>query len=115
LEDVAFPVFKNGYSLQPFAKEIVAKYPLKDKTYVMNDLSKYRNLYGLNFYMNNNFRNFEKELPQDGYFITGSKYIDQIRAIYKQYQFDELDRSPNQYNDYDDIIILYKIHKTGNN
>jgi 4-amino-4-deoxy-L-arabinose transferase-like glycosyltransferase len=115
LEDVAFPVFKNGYSLQPFAKEIIKKYPLKDKTYVMNDLRKFRNLYGLNFYMNNNFKNFEKELPQDGYFITGSTYIDQIRETYKQYQFDELDRSPNEYNDYDDIIILYKIHKTGNN
>ena len=115
LEDVAFPVFKNAYSSQSFAKEIVGKYPLKNKTYVMNNLSKYTNMYGLNFYMNNNFRNFEKELPEDGYFITGLNYIDQIRESYKQYQFDELDRSPNKYNDYDDIIILYKIHKTGNN
>lgn len=35
----------------------------------MNDLKKYRNLYGLNFYLGNKFHNFEQAQPDKGYFF----------------------------------------------
>jgi len=112
LEGFAYPVYKNGHSSRPFAEKISAKYDLKRKTYVMNDLNVFMNLYGLNFYLGNNFRNFDKEQPSGGYFITGEAYIGKIRAIYKnKYQFEELERTPNANNDFKDVVVLYKIVK----
>jgi len=114
LEGLAFPVFKDAYSSRPFAEKIEAKYDLKDKTYVTNNLREYSNLYGLNFYMGNNFRNFDKELPASGYFITAQGYIEKIRATYTGiYTFEELERTPDKYNDFGDVIVLYRIIKTG--
>ena len=80
----------------------------------MNDLRNYLNLYGLNFYLGNNFKNFDKEQPASGYFLTGSTYIDRIRQQYAgKYNFEELERTTNRYNDFADVIILYKIVKVG--
>jgi len=110
LEASVFPVFKDSYSSRPFAEKIEAKYDLKGNTYVINDLSESPNMYGLNFYTGNHFRNFEKELPAKGYFITGSKMIDKIRLKYAgKYTFEELDQSDNKYNDFNDIMVVYKI------
>ncbi len=112
LEQLAYPVFKDAYSSRPFAEKIMAKYKLKGKTYVMNDLSKYMNLYGLNFYMDNSLKNFDKEQPENGYFIAGSKYISDIRMKYNgEYAFIELERTADEYNDYGDVMVLYKIIK----
>lgn len=116
LEGMAYPVYKNGYSSRPFAEKIEAKYDLKNKTYVLNNLNEYPNLYGLNFYLGNYFRNFEKELPTEGYFIVGANNIEKIRQKYAgKYAFEELERTPNKYNDFKDVIILYKIIKLGKN
>jgi len=116
LEGLAYPVFKNGYSTRPFAEKIEAKYDLKGKTFVTVDLKEYPNLYGLNFYLGNSFRNFDKEQPMEGYFITGSKSTEKINQKYAgKYTFEELERTVNKYNDFNDIIILYKIIKIRNN
>jgi len=110
LEASAFPVFKDSYSSRPFAEKIQASYNLKDSTYVINDLSRFPNLYGLNYYTGNHFKNFEKELPSKGYFIAGSKMIEQIRQEYAgKYTFEVLDQSENKYNDFNDIMVLYRI------
>lgn len=114
MEGSVYSVFKDAYSSKPFAEKITSKYNLTGNTYVMNDLTAFPNLYGLNFYTGNHFKNFEKELPANGYFITGSTMIDQIRKKYSgQYTFEELDRSPNKFNDFNDIMVLYKLTKTG--
>jgi hypothetical protein len=110
LEASAFPVFKDSYSARPFAEKIEANYHLKNNTYVINDLTRFPNLYGLNFYMGNHFRNFDKEQPSNGYFITGSTMIEKVRKKYKgKYRFEELDRSANRFNDFNDVMVLYKI------
>ena len=112
LEASIFPVFKDSYSSRPFAEKIEAKYDLKGNTYVLNDLTESPNMYGLNFYTGNHFRNFEKELPAKGYFITGSKMIDKIRMKYAgKYDFEVLDQSDNKYNDFNDVMVVYNIIK----
>jgi len=110
LESSVYPEFKDSYSSRTFAEKIQARYDLKGNTYVINDLTTFPNLYGLNFYTGNHFRNFEKELPSTGYFITGSTMIDQIRKKYAgRYVFEELERSPNKFNDFNDMMVVYKI------
>jgi len=112
LEGFAFPIYKNAYSSRPFAEKIEAKYDLKDMTYVLNDLRYYPNLYGLNFYLGNHFKNFEKDLPSSGFFIVGQNNTEEIQKKYAgTYTFEELERSPDKYNDFKDVIILYKIVK----
>ena len=112
LEGSAYPVFKDSYSSRPFAEKIMAKYDLKDNTYVINDLRRFPNLYGLNYYTGNHFKNFEIELPSKGYFITGSTMIDKIRQQYAGvYTFEVLDQTNDRFNDYNDIMVLYKIIK----
>jgi 4-amino-4-deoxy-L-arabinose transferase-like glycosyltransferase len=114
LEGSAYPVFKDAYSSRPFAEKIKSRYNLTGYTYVMNDLTTFPNLYGLNFYTGNHFKNFEKELPDNGYFITGSTMIDQIRKKYSgKYTFEELERSQNKFNDFNDIMVLYKLTRIG--
>lgn len=114
LEASAFPVFKDSYSSRPFAEKIKAKYNLQDSTYVINDLKQFPNMYGLNFYTGNHFKNFEKELPASGYFVTGSTMIDRIRKKYSgKYRFEELERSPDKFNDFNDIMVLCKLSRIG--
>lgn len=113
LDGCILPQIKNGYSSRPFAEQISKKYDLKDKTYVMNDLLKYANMYGLNFYLGNKFRNFEKELPDDGYLLIGNVYRDDIMKQYNQYQYTALD-SCDRNTDYKMPVILYKIEKLKN-
>jgi len=115
LEASVFPSFKDSYSSRPFAEKIMAKYDLKNNTYVINDLTVSPNLYGLNFYTGNHFRNFEKELPSNGFFIIGSDRIDKIRQKYAEmYSFEPLDQTENKFNDFNDIMILYRIIKLEN-
>jgi len=114
LESSVYPEFKDSYSSRTFAEKIQARYDLKGNTYVINDLTTFPNLYGLNFYTGNHFRNFEKELPSSGYFITGSTMIEQIRKKYVgRYVFEELERSPNKFNDFNDMMVVYKIIRIG--
>ena len=114
LEGYIYPDYKDAYSSRPFAEKIEAKYDLQGKTYVMNNLKEYVNLYGLNFYMENNFKNFDKELPSEGYFLAGLNYMEKIREKYLlKYNFVELERTPNKYNDSRNVMVLYRIIKIG--
>lgn len=113
MDGFLLPAFKNAYSSQPFAKYISTKYnDLDGNTYVTNNLMKgYFNLYGLNFYLGNKFRNFETELPQQGYFVCGGKVADQIIDEYgDKYDFTLLEKS-DRYNDLKDEMVLFRINK----
>lgn len=104
--------FKNAYSTRPFAEYILQKYDLKGHTYVTNNLVKFRNLYGLNFYMHNSFKNIATEMPEDGYFITLRQDIDGIKDEYKQYNFELLETS-TKFNEYKNEMLLFRITKKG--
>ncbi|MDD2612725.1 MAG: glycosyltransferase family 39 protein [Bacteroidales bacterium] len=112
LEGSAYPVFKNGYTLRKVADEFSSSYDLKGNSYVMNDLRYYRNIYGLNFYLKNEFRNFEKELPSDGYLIIGKKSFSSVRRKYLgKYGFVVLRQTKKPNNELNDGILLCKIIK----
>ena len=110
LDGFILPQYKDNYSSKPFAEYISGKYDLKGNVYVVNDLQKYANPYGLNFYLGNNFKNFEKEKPKKGYFIAGLASMEQIREAYPDYTFTELEVS-NRYNDYKSPMVLCSITK----
>jgi len=112
LEGTLYPVFKNGNSLHPVAREFSASYDLKGKTYVMNNLKFYASIYGLNYYMGNDFKNFELFLPSDGYLIIGKKGISIVREKYLgKYDFVVLRQTRKRYNEFNDEILLCKIVK----
>jgi len=74
----------------------------------MNDLLEYSNMYGLNFYLNNSFRNFEKESPAEGYFLTGNKSFEKVLQKYETYyDFDLLEEFLNYSRDGERIIQIY--------
>jgi len=112
LEGTLYPTFKNGNSLQPVAREFQASYDIKGKTYVMNNLKLYASIYGLNYYMDNDFKNFELFLPSDGFLIIGKKGISLLREKYTgTYDFVVLRQSKKRYNEFNDEILLCKIVK----
>ncbi|MFV0469424.1 MAG: ArnT family glycosyltransferase [Dysgonomonas sp.] len=110
LDGFILPGFKNGHSSRPFAEYISSKYDLKGNTYVHNNLLKYGNMYGLNFYLGNNFKNFEKENPDRGYFICDINNVDEIIDSNKDYNFVELETS-EKYTDYGNSMVLFSIQK----
>lgn len=113
LDGVALPAFKDGTSIKPFVNEIAKKYPLEEgNMYVMNNLHKYANLYGTNFYLRNRFMNFEKEQPKEGFFFSTAINIDAVREAYAGYEFELLEESPNRFNDTRAIVQLYKFRKS---
>jgi len=103
--------FKDAYSVRPFAEELSEKYDLKGNIYVTNKLEKYVNLYALNFYLHNNFKNIDKESPQEGYFVTLNRYKDEIQQEYgDQYNFTLLETS-SKLNEYKNEMLFYKIER----
>ncbi|MCX6307641.1 MAG: hypothetical protein NTY32_02030 [Bacteroidia bacterium] len=88
MEGAIFPVYKNGYSLKPLAETLEKRYDLENQGYVMNQLLEYRNIYGLNFYLGNTFKNFVVERPTGGFLVTGEKTLEKVRKNYSgQYRF----------------------------
>lgn len=110
IDGCILPAFKNGYSSKPFAEMISSKYDLNNNTYVMNNLLLYPNPYGLNFYLGNNLRNFEKELPKKGYLVTSDSSIELIKKNYPNYVFTELEQK-DKYSDFRVPTVLYRIQK----
>lgn len=103
--------FKDAYSSKPFAERLLLKYELKDNVYVTNKLDKYGNLYGLNFYLCNNFRNIDKEFPQQGYFLTLGNSLEKVNQEYGDiYNFTLLESS-DKVNDAKDEMLFFKIQK----
>lgn len=111
LDGALLPSLKNAYSSRPFAESLKQKYPdLKDNVYVINDLFRYPNMYGLNFYLGNNFKNIEKEQPESGYFLMVESAFEDLSKEYSEYTYTKLD-SVDRYTDYKAPIVLYKIQR----
>ena len=108
IDGVIMRGIREGSSCRPFAERIMEEYPLnKDNVFVMNDLKKYRNLYGLNFYMGNIFHNFEKEAPSEGYFLAGEDDMAKVRASYGgRYDFRTLTVSDVAFKELRQKIVL---------
>ena len=98
---------KNDSSPRPFAEQISKEYNLDGNVFVMNNLREYGNLYGMNFYMGNTFRDFEKEKPESGYFLTTDKDIHRVLENYSsQYKFEQLAISDRQGDIRSKAILL---------
>ncbi|MDR1332207.1 MAG: glycosyltransferase family 39 protein [Tannerella sp.] len=84
-------IHREGSS-RPFAKEIRRDFPLDDtNVYVVNNLLRYPNLYGMNFYMGNCFHDLAVEKPQSGYFLASEKDFPAIAGEYADaYTFEKL-------------------------
>jgi 4-amino-4-deoxy-L-arabinose transferase-like glycosyltransferase len=109
VDGVIFPAYKNAISIRPVAESIVTHYPISNNNlFVMNNLLEYSNMYGLNFYLHNSFRNFEKESPSKGYFLTGIKSFEKVLEKYKtSYNFELLEEYHNHSRDGEQTIQLY--------
>jgi 4-amino-4-deoxy-L-arabinose transferase-like glycosyltransferase len=102
---------KNQASARPFAEQISRTYELKNNLYVMNNLREYGNLYGMNFYLGNAFRDFEKEKPSEGYFLLIEKDVKKFMEQYgTQYQFDPLATSERQ-SDIRSKAVLFRFSR----
>jgi len=111
MDSYLLPGFKNAYSSRPFAEKLFNKYELEGNTYVTNDLKKYRNLYGLNFYLHNVFKNIEIDRPEQGYFIALQSDFDAVKQNYgDMYDFTLLESS-DKLNDNKDEMLFFKIKK----
>lgn len=111
MDSFLLPAFKNAHSPRLFAEYLSEKYELKDNTYVTNNLLKYNNLYGLNFYLHNSFKNFEKELPEKGFFIMMEDAEGRIKEEYgDQYEFTQLEAS-SKFNVHIDKMLLFSVKK----
>ncbi|MDR0733843.1 MAG: glycosyltransferase family 39 protein [Dysgonamonadaceae bacterium] len=110
LDGIFLPAYKNGISVKPYAESLRKKYPIgEDNLFVTNNLLEYGNLYGLNFYLHNHFRNFEKERPSDGFLLTGKESFEKISRRYgKNYRFTLLDEYQNKTRDGERVIFLLK-------
>jgi hypothetical protein len=108
IDGVVMREIRNTTSARPFAEEIQKNYPLnKTNVFVMNNLRSYANLYGMNFYMGNSFRNFELEQPQTGYFLSTEKDFPAIQQQFQgKYIFTPLRTSPKTISDVRSKVVL---------
>lgn len=114
LDGIYLPAFKDGVSIKPFAESIQAKYPLDSQNiFTTNNLLEYgRNMYGLNFYLDNTFHNFETDLPAEGYFLTGTEAFGKFIQKYDHsYNFELLEEYNNRNRDGEKVIQLYYFQK----
>lgn len=111
IDGIVMKSFKNDASARPFAEEISKTYDLKGNLFVMNNLFEYGNLYCMNFYMRNTFRDFEKEKPQSGYFLISQKNVPKLKERYgTQYRFEQVAVSEYQ-GDIRDSAVLFRFSK----
>lgn len=98
---------RKGSSSKPFARAIKAEYPnCVNNTYVVTDHEHYTPLYGMNFYMNQQLKNFD-ENPTEGYLLSTSDDFSEIIAAYGDaYTFNKLTASSYFVRDSKAEIIL---------
>ena len=91
IDGVIMRGIRQDGSARPFAEKVMKEYPLNENNmFVM----KYRNLYGLNFYLGNRFHNFEQEMPEEGFFFATSSDLEVVLKNYEgQYTFNILTSS----------------------
>jgi 4-amino-4-deoxy-L-arabinose transferase-like glycosyltransferase len=83
--------------------------------YVMNNLRQYRNMYGLNFYLGNRFRNFETLQPSSGYLLATEDDYPKIAKRYETlYRFHLTLVSERIISDTKRKIVLCRFEKTVN-
>lgn len=113
IDGVIMPGIRKSGSSRFFAERISKTYSLDNRNmYVMNNLKNYRNLYGLNFYLGNRFHNFEKEMPRQGYFLSGEKEMEKVEATYgDRYTFQELTATEHPINEVRQRIVLTRFEK----
>lgn len=95
IDGVIMRGIRQDGSARPFAEKVMKEYPLNENNmFVMNNLKKYRNLYGLNFYLGNRFHNFEQEMPKEGFFFATPSDLEVVLKNYEgQYTFNILTSS----------------------
>jgi magnesium-transporting ATPase (P-type) len=115
LDGVFFPAYKDSVSIKPFAKHLKQTHPIReDNLFVMNNLLEYSNMYGLNFYFHNHFRNFEKELPDEGFLIAGSNSFKKIAENYgRTYSFVFVEEYNNKCRDGEKVIQFFRFKRKG--
>jgi len=113
MDGLFFPAYKDAISIRPVAQKLTSHYPISSNNlFVMNNLLEYDNMYGLNFYMHNNFRNFEKDSPAEGYFLIGSNNFKKVLQKYgTSYNFNFLEEFTNNARDGERAIQLYFFKK----
>lgn len=99
---------RDGASARPFATQVMKDYPLNETNmYVVNDLKKYVNLYGLNFYLGNKFQNFGEKQPDKGFFFCTEGDLPKISENYGgNYTFSILTSSDRIIEDVRQKIVL---------
>ena len=106
-DGVIVHALRERSSCKEFAKELKDNFPLTDKnTYVLNDLMSYRNMYGLNFYMGNNFNNFEENAPLSGYLFITENDFPKLQSDYSDYVFDIVSTSKHEISEVHCKILL---------
>jgi 4-amino-4-deoxy-L-arabinose transferase-like glycosyltransferase len=112
IDGIVMKGIRQDRSAKPFAEQITKEYHLDSETvYVTNNLREYQNLYALNFYMGNRFRNFETERPQSGFFLTSERNLPAIRERYgKEYKFEQLAES-SRHGDIRSKAILLRFSR----
>ena len=111
IDGIVMKGVKNDSSARPFAEQISRDYNLSDNVFVMNNLREYANLYSMNFYMGNTFRDFEKEKPERGYFLTTERDLQKIMERYgSRYKFEQLTVSERQ-GDIRSKAILFRFSR----
>jgi 4-amino-4-deoxy-L-arabinose transferase-like glycosyltransferase len=112
IDGVIMKSVREDRSAKSFAEQITKDYHLDNETvYVMNNLREYSNLYALNFYMGNRFRNFETNKPQSGFFLATEKDLPKIMERYgSQYKFEPL-KTSDRLGDIRQKAVLLKFNK----
>jgi len=113
IDGVVMLNLREATSSRPFAEQIMQDYPLTEQNvYVTNNLLEYPNLYGMNFYMGNRFKDFILEKPETGYFLVTAKSMEKVLSEYgDQYLFTHLISTPNRIADVRDRIALYSFQR----
>ena len=105
---------RNRTSSRAFAERIRREYPTEQgRIYVMNDLrAGFTNLYGLNFYLGNRFRNFDVERPATGCFLSADRDSTLLSERFGQtYTFQPIAHSARTLSDVRSRVTLYRFER----
>ena len=105
---------RNRTSSRAFAERIRREYPAEQgRIYVMNDLrAGFTNLYGLNFYLGNRFRNFDAERPAAGCFLSADRDSTLLSERFGQtYTFQPIAHSARTLSDVRSRVTLYRFER----
>ena len=112
IDGIVLPAIRQCSSSKIFVERLKTAHNISaHRAYVMNDLRTYRNMYGLNFYLGNNFRNFESEQPTEGLLFVVASNLPILQQNYPTYTFDIVDESSYIIAEVRDKILLTRISK----